>query len=573
MIIGYMSTNKKKNLCDNQTDAPRIVSVSNITQQPKSKVIVPIDINADNEYVKNYSMYNRLTIESTPNSRQSSNYKTKYNCDQCPYTCDGLDDLEKHLKLVCKANKYYRTIYNLDPKTFGVSIFGEENSGDIYLIQNNFENDNEDDDLLIKVGGTNWLYRRLSNYRTPNGYEPRLHCYFPVKNWPEAEGIIKKKLAPFNTNGEIYEGSVTFLRKAIRDILKKEYGDDFHEYEPDIKYGDVVQCDICRMTFKTFWAYEKHLIICELMNHDIRHADTFVCGFCGIDFSDDIELLHHQHTDVHIRCNTMSSIIYNQNCEERTLFEKLFSQFRSRINNDTKDISINTLSFSNKAIGLRDTYLKLIPEMKSLIRSKLRRDIIVHSQMNDSNSVSNDIEDLLSTIEIPKYFRFDTSHNIESDIESMKCVFCLKKFKSGFDLVYHEDICPIRTQIWTMERLEIAIFRRIFTEVWLEMISYMRSNRETYTLLYDKGTNILTKDDTNKSKNNKASNRKTIISKHRNTEYLGSISNCITVEYGLTCEYCGKQFNYCAEDILHAHRERECTVKLLLEYEMRMSRN
>ena len=278
-----------------------------INKSVKTKISSPKNISVTNNYVKNFTNYQSKCVKNYI----PKNINNKYKCDECDYNCDELTKLEKHFKLECTPNKYYRDIYIFDKENLGPNIFNETNAGDIYLIQNYFGKNDNTDELIIKIGGSESLNMRIGQYRTGLPVEPRLHYYFSVRNWKKAEKLIKKELTPFNVNGENYRGSLSFLKNTIRDILVKNYGNDFYEHEPSIKYGDVNECIICNLVFKTQWAYQKHLILCYKYNLIDYYRNFKVCPFCGINLLNIVCDNMKSLLDIHYinGCNILNSII------------------------------------------------------------------------------------------------------------------------------------------------------------------------------------------------------------------------------------------------------------------------
>ena len=184
----------------------------------------------------------------------TSNEK-KYHCDICKYKCGTLNELERHFKLECVPNARYTNIYDLDPNTLGKKIYRANESGDLYIVQNNFVNNK-----YMKVGKSGNVIGRISSYRTGLAYEPRLHYYYPVRNADKAEKLVHRALLDYKHRGEIFEVDLDTLRRIIKDTLKKNFKDDVLEYKPNIKYGDVHEC--CDEIFKTKQEYVEHMVVC-----------------------------------------------------------------------------------------------------------------------------------------------------------------------------------------------------------------------------------------------------------------------------------------------------------------------
>jgi hypothetical protein len=112
-----------------------------------------------------------------------------YKCSDCNKFFKKKEYLDKHLKKSCKMIINFNNIYIFPNNTLGKYIYKTKNSGDIYIVQTDYINNN-----YYKIGITNNISKRIGNYRCGNIYEPRLHYYF---NCPD---ILKfdKILTPLN---------------------------------------------------------------------------------------------------------------------------------------------------------------------------------------------------------------------------------------------------------------------------------------------------------------------------------------------------------------------------------------
>jgi len=527
-------SSKSKALFKDNTSSP-----SNVVKTTKRKLDAPKYTRVTNEHVDDYPDF--LFFKSKSSIPVSDGSLGKYNCDQCTYTCNELHDLEKHLKLECKPNIHYRDIYDYDPQTFGINIFGGLTAGDIYLVQNNFED--TDHKTLLKIGGTASIPTRITQYRVANGYEPRLICYFPVKNWREAEKLIEKELAPFNINGEIYKGSIEFLRDVVHGVLKTAYNKDFHEYEPSIKYNDVCQCNICDIVFKTAWAYQKHYLLCEQINSS-KYASKFIhCKFCGFDVSK-LEFGLDFHYDD--KCNALDTMLYIQQNEQKVMFQQMRYEFKKMIDVEIPNFSDIDISSPDNIEMIINSYVKIIPTMKMIVRSELQKDMIL-STTHSSTAVSTGIMNILSIFKNPIYFRMLDSDYFPND-NDRHCIHCFEEFNSKSDLIFHMDGCLMEEYMWTRKRIEKTVLKRIITDVWIEIVLCIRTNKDVSNLIPT--INLIC--DVPKSIQN--INRELILS-HSN------IRNCIT------CEYCDL---LCDDEIdLHDHQSMRCKVKSILDFSSR----
>jgi len=286
-----------------------------------------------------------------------------FDCDQCIFSCKTLNELERHLKLECKPNQYYRNIYNLNPNTFGKNIFTDETAGTIYLIQNTFE------DTLIKIGKTVDLNSRLSDFRTGNGYEPRLYCYFSVRNMHVVEDLIKNRLSEFNINGEIFKEDPHILRIMVRDIINEKCGNDFHEYEPTIHYRDVHRCWDCDIIFKTNLAYLKHMMICNKVRYQINSSYIPPCLFCNGKHNTENEYMDH-------KCIFLVEFVNRQKKEEQLMYKRSLLKMKTMFVTKMSHISSLDKSFLKRYNSRRSVYLNVLHEMKRSLKSEFLKDSI-----------------------------------------------------------------------------------------------------------------------------------------------------------------------------------------------------
>ncbi len=158
-------------------------------------------------------------------------------CIHCKKKFKTVSLLARHIKFKCKPNVKYNNIYEFDKKTLGKHFFPKcKNAGEIYIVQNNFEQNN-----YFKIGITRNLSSRIASYRCGNVYEPRLHYYFPCKDIKTIDNIIKKALSKFHVKREIYKGDVDEIKDIISETVKKYSSKKSHVFEPTIKIDDIIK--------------------------------------------------------------------------------------------------------------------------------------------------------------------------------------------------------------------------------------------------------------------------------------------------------------------------------------------
>ena len=87
----------------------------------------------------------------------------------------------------------------------------------MYIIQTDFNLNG-----YYKIGVTTNLQTRLSQYRSGAVLEPRVHCYFPVKNIKDADKTMKDALIKYNIKREIYNcNNIKEIINILKSIQKK----------------------------------------------------------------------------------------------------------------------------------------------------------------------------------------------------------------------------------------------------------------------------------------------------------------------------------------------------------------
>ena len=60
----------------------------------------------------------------------------------------------------------------------------------------------------------------MSAYRCGAVIEPRIHCYFPIKNIKKSDTLMKKKLIKYNVKREIYKvDTLSDVKKLLKEII------------------------------------------------------------------------------------------------------------------------------------------------------------------------------------------------------------------------------------------------------------------------------------------------------------------------------------------------------------------
>ena len=215
-------------------------------------------------------------------------------CECCNKKFLKKEYLEKHLKKSCKMLINFNNIYEFDKSTFGRTIFkGNKNAGEIYIIQNDYINNN-----YYKIGITIDVRRRLGQYRVGNTYEPRLHYYFPCPDVREIDKDLNIALKKYNVKKEIFKGDIEKMKDIIIKLINSKFGVKSKAVEPDIKLGDFSECHSCNKCFYTSKDLHNHFKICEDYKEELNRKmyGKHECKFCNKILSCQKSLKRHYKT-------------------------------------------------------------------------------------------------------------------------------------------------------------------------------------------------------------------------------------------------------------------------------------
>lgn len=205
-------------------------------------------------HINNFCKIN--TIQNVENDKNKINKFIK--CSECKNSFKNSNEFDNHLKLFCKPSIKHNNIYDFDTSTFGKYKYPKDNGGDMYIIQTDFNLNG-----YYKIGITTNLYKRMSDYRCGAVLEPRVHCYFPIKNIKEADKLLKDKLQKYNVKREIYKcENLDEIKQIIKSIQKEEKSEEL-EVVPEIKNCDVCQCQYCKDIFTSRYELQIHISSCK----------------------------------------------------------------------------------------------------------------------------------------------------------------------------------------------------------------------------------------------------------------------------------------------------------------------
>jgi hypothetical protein len=203
--------------------------------------------------------YHSEIIENlSENTKIIKNKDNKYKCKNCIKYFNTLQELDKHVKTKCVPCVLHNNVFTFKIDTFGKNKYSKDNGGDIYIIQTDFSLKH-----YYKIGITTNLYNRMKDYRCGAVLEPRIHCYFPIKNIKQADNLLKIKLQKYNIKREIYKCENLNEIKQIIKLLQKELNSKELEVIPEIKECNICECEYCKEVFTNNYELTLHLNTCE----------------------------------------------------------------------------------------------------------------------------------------------------------------------------------------------------------------------------------------------------------------------------------------------------------------------
>jgi len=254
-----------------------------------------------------YHINNDHEIRKISKINENLTENNKYKCKNCKILFETLNDLDIHVKTKCIPCVSHNNVFTFKTDTFGKNKYSKENGGDIYIVQTEFNLKN-----YYKIGVTTNIYSRMSDYRCGAVLEPRIHCYFPVKNIKEADKILKQKLQKFNVKREIYKCENLSEIKQLIKQLQKEFKSEELEVIPEIKECNICECEYCKEIFTNKYELSIHLNTCEYIPINEDKIDGYCCEYCNKTFSRIDNLNRH----INFRCKAKKnkdSLLYENN--------------------------------------------------------------------------------------------------------------------------------------------------------------------------------------------------------------------------------------------------------------------
>ena len=259
----------------------------------------------------------------------------------------------------------FNNIYIFPNNTLGKYIYKTKNSGDIYIVQTDYINNN-----YYKIGITNNISKRIGNYRCGNIYEPRLHYYFNCPDILKFDKILKTNLLDFNVKREIYKGDIETIKNIIINSIKKEFNITISAIEPDIKECDLSECKYCNKCFYTSKDMFKHYFLCKKYKEGFINKPNNICKHCGKILS---------------------------NYKKKWKHEKICKAKPSEEINDTITLLSNKIKNLNKKLQKKDNELLkkdkvIIKQEKELIKKEkeiAKKEKIINKTIINNNYIDN----------------------------------------------------------------------------------------------------------------------------------------------------------------------------------------
>jgi len=269
--------------------------------------------------------------------KKSDNEPTMYKCRRCGTIFTRKYSLNVHVKLYCKVDENHNNIYNFDTQTFGRKLYGNS-GGDIYIVRTDFLNED-----VYKIGITQNLRGRLSNYRCGSTYEPRLLGYCACPNIKRIDESLKKGLIKYNIKREIYKGDLEEIKKnIIRTVIKMWTEKKFAFVVPELKTDDIIECQYCYFLCYNKDEYHDHKKQCK--NYAVKQL---CCLYCGKKYGTKGNL--NKHSKICKRKEIVDVVdkrmqVHTHNLEE--IFQKLLDQLLKKSGETVSD-STGSLNGTN----------------------------------------------------------------------------------------------------------------------------------------------------------------------------------------------------------------------------------
>lgn len=305
-------------------------------------------------YQSRSNHYNRYHANDTTKNNKNSEKlqkENKYKCENCPVTFTTIQELDNHIKTSCVPCISHNNVFTFKTETFGKNKYSKDKGGDIYIIQTEFNLKN-----YYKIGITTNLYHRMSDYRCGAVLEPRIHCYFPIKNIKESDKILKNKLLKFNVKREIYKCDDLVEIKKIIKLIQKDLNSEELEIIPEIKKCDICECKFCNKVYTNKYDLTIHLNNCEIKS---KIKKCYICKYCNKKLARYDSLKRHElkcksnNEKLEISLKEENQILKNFIKEQSEQLNQIKSLLSDLLNKNCK-VHHKTLQKINKKLNVCD---------------------------------------------------------------------------------------------------------------------------------------------------------------------------------------------------------------------------
>jgi hypothetical protein len=148
---------------------------------------------------------------------------------------------------------------------------------------------------VYKIGITENICSRISNYRCGTINEPAFIYYFPCKDIKMCDKIMKENLMKLKVKREIYKGGLAEIRSILEASLSVVNNGEVNCFESEFRDKDVSECIYCKKIFCSKVYLYNHTVKCtakwvkdqeiasQLQTTDIKY-DSKRCYYCNRTF-------------------------------------------------------------------------------------------------------------------------------------------------------------------------------------------------------------------------------------------------------------------------------------------------
>jgi hypothetical protein len=298
----------------------------------------------------------------------------KFKCYYCDLTFDDLNLLERHCKLQCKCNKLYNSIYKFDITKLGKEIFGTEDCGEVYVLKNNFDVEN-----VYKIGITQNLRKRITQYRCGIINEPALIYYFPCKDIYICDDIMKVNLSKLKVKREIYKGDLTEIKRILEVSLESVNNGKVYCFESEFKERDVRECTFCKRIFCSKESLYDHTIKCTAkveiegeQDNEKKNKIKYICIYCNVIFSTNSNM--NKHVKIY-------KVKKQQDNDKEDLLQKLIEEMKKQ--SEKMDKMNEIIKQNNEEISkLKTENIRYVQNNNTNIAKQLNQQNIINGNIN-----------------------------------------------------------------------------------------------------------------------------------------------------------------------------------------------